>query len=95
MVVGLDSLVDPFAPMLPGPLQLLPIQLTRVDAEDLAAQPLDRLDLDPPGAAQPTGRLDRPHITLERLGPGQFLQAFNTLLVGACFQGRQRPGGQL
>ena len=79
-----------------APLERLAIQLARVGAEDLAAEPLDRLDLDPLGAAQPAGRLDRAHVTLERLGAGQFLQLLDALVVGAGLERlQQRPGGQL
>jgi hypothetical protein len=68
VVKGLHALIDPLAPMLPGTGECFAIQLARIGAEDLAAQPLDRLDLDPLRAAQPAGRLDRAHVTLERLG---------------------------
>ena len=74
MVEGLYSLVDPLAPMLPSAGEGFAVQLARVGAQDLAAEPLDRLDLDPLSAAQPTRCLDRAHVPLERLGPGQLLQ---------------------
>jgi hypothetical protein len=68
----------------------------RVGAEHLAAEALDRLDLDPLGATQPAGRLHRAHIPLERLGGGQRLQVVHALLGAAGLEGRQhRPGGQL
>ena len=96
VVEGLHPRIDPLAPMLPRLLEPLPIQLTRVDAEDLAAQPVDRLDLDSPRAAQPAGGLDRAHIPLERLGPGELLQVLDTVLGGPYFQRvQQGPGGQL
>jgi hypothetical protein len=96
VVEGLDSLIDALAPMLPRLVEPLPIQLARVDVQHLAAEPLDGLDLDSSRAPQPAGRLDRAHVPLERLGPGQLRQVRNTLLVGAGFQGlQQRPSGQL
>jgi hypothetical protein len=69
--------------VLPGPLEPLPIQLARVKPEDLAAQPLDGLDLHPLGAAQPAGGLHRAHVALERLRRGQRLQVLDALLGGA------------
>src|SRR5919112_2389900 len=96
MVKGLHPLVDPLAAVLPGPLEPLPVQLPWVDAEDLSAEPLDGLYLDPLGAAQPTGRLDRTHIRLERLGPGQRLQVLDALLGGPGLEHvQQGAGGQL
>ena len=59
VVERLHPLVDPLAPMLPRLVEPLPVQLARVGAQDLAAEPLDRLDLDPLGAAQPARRLHR------------------------------------
>jgi hypothetical protein len=94
VVEGLHPLVDPLASMLPGPLEPLPIQCAGVGAEHLAAQPFDRLDLDPPDAAEPAGGLHRPHITLERLGPGQCLQVLDVALGRFGLEGlQQRPGG--
>ena len=94
VVEGLHPLVDPLAPMLPGGGEGFAVQLARVGAQDLAAEPLDRLDLDPLSAAQPTRCLDRAHVPLERLGPGQLLQLLNALLGGAGLERlQQRPGG--
>jgi hypothetical protein len=77
------------------PCRTLPVQLTRVGGEDLAAQPLHRLDLDPPGAAQPAGRLHRAHVTLECLRLGELLQLRHALLGGPLPEGlQQRAGGQ-
>ena len=70
VVKRLHPLIDPLAPMLPRLAECFAVQLVGIVAQDLAAEPLDRLHLDPPGAAQPAGRLDRPHVALERLGPG-------------------------
>jgi hypothetical protein len=82
--------------MLPGPRECFAVQLAGIGAQDLAAQPLDRLDLNPPGAAQPAGRLHRPDIPLERLRPGQRLQLGDFLFSGPGLEGlQQRPGGQL
>jgi hypothetical protein len=39
--------IHPLAAILPGPVEALPVQLMRVDAEDLAAQPLHGLNLHP------------------------------------------------
>ena len=84
MVEGLHPLVDPLAPMLPGRIECFAIQLARVDAEDLAAQPLDRLDLDPPGA-RPAGRPPATERTspLSALDPASCLQVLDALLGGA------------
>jgi hypothetical protein len=90
VVEGLHALVDPLAAVLPGPLESLAVQRARVEVEDLAAQPLDRLDLHPPGAAQPAGRLHRAHVALERLGPGEMLQVINALLGGPVLEGVQQ-----
>jgi hypothetical protein len=82
--------------MLPGRAECFAIQRARVGIEHLAAQPLDRLDLDPPGAAQPAGRLHRAHVALERLRPPKVLQVLNALLDGPLLEGlQQRPRGQL
>jgi hypothetical protein len=95
VVEGLDSLVDPLAPMLPGGPECFAVQLARVGAQDLAAEPLDRLDLDPPRAPQPTRCLDRPHIRLERLRAGQFLHFGDFSLGGASLERLQQlPDGQ-
>jgi hypothetical protein len=68
----------------------------RVDAEDLAAQPLHRLHLDPSGAAQPAGRLHRAHVTLERLRSAQLLKVLDAAFGCAGLEGlQQRPRGQL
>jgi hypothetical protein len=48
VVEGLHPLIDPLAPVLPGASECFAIQFVGVQVEDLAAQPLDRLDLDPP-----------------------------------------------
>jgi hypothetical protein len=67
-----------------------------VDPEQLAAEALDGLHLDPLGAAEPAGRLDRAHVTLERLGAGQLLQILNAALDRLGLGGLQQwPGGQL
>jgi len=96
VVEGLHPRIDPLALVLPGAGEGFAVQLARVSAQDLATEPLDRLDLDPPGAAQLAGRLYRPHIPLERLGPGQRLQLRHALLGGPGLErGQQWPGGQL
>jgi SagB-type dehydrogenase family enzyme len=96
VVEGLHPLVDPLAAVLPGPLERLAIQLPRVGAEDLAAEPLDRLDLHPPGAAELACCLDRADVALERLRLGELLQVLDAVLGGAGREGlQQRPGGQL
>jgi hypothetical protein len=96
VVEGLHPLIDPLPPMLPGRLEGFAVQVTRGDLEDLAAQPLDRLDLDPPGAAQPAGCLDRADVALERLAPGELLQVLDAVVGGPGLEGlQQRPGGQL
>jgi hypothetical protein len=51
VVEGLHPLIDPLTPVLPRLVEPLPVQFVGVTGEDLAAQPLDRLDLDPPGGA--------------------------------------------
>jgi hypothetical protein len=89
VVEGLHPLVDPLAAVLPRPLKGLAVQLARVGAEDLVAQALDRLDLHPPGAAQPAGRLDRAHVALERLRPRERLQILHALLNGSGPEGFQ------
>jgi hypothetical protein len=82
--------------VLPGASEGFAVQLARIDVEDLAAEPLDRLDLDPFGAAQPAGRLDRPDVPLERLAPGELLQVLSALFGRTGLERRQqRPGGQL
>jgi hypothetical protein len=96
VVERLHPLVDPLAAMLPGPVEPLPVQLTRVEAGDLAAQPLHRLDLDPLGAAGPAGGLNGAHVTLERLGPGELLQVLHTALGRPSLERlQQRPGRKL
>jgi hypothetical protein len=96
VVERLHPLVDPLAAVLPRPLEPLPVQLAGVEAEDLAAQPLDRLDLDPPGPAELAGRLDRAHVPLERLGPRERLQVGGAPLGGPGLERlQQRPGRQL
>jgi hypothetical protein len=96
VVEGLHPFVDPLAPMPPGAGECFAVQLARIDLEDLAAEPFDRLGLDPLGAAQPAGRLDRPHVALERLGSGQCLQIRDALLSGPGLERLQRgAGGQL
>jgi hypothetical protein len=74
-----------------------PLRTARgVDPEQLAAEALDGLHLDPLGAAEPAGRLDRAHVTLERLGAGQLLQILNAALDRLGLGGLQQwPGGQL
>jgi hypothetical protein len=89
VVKRLHPLVDPLAAVLPGPLEPLPVQLTRVEAEDLAAQPLHRLDLHPPRAADPAGGLDSSHVALERLGPGELLQVLHPALGRLGLKGVQ------
>jgi hypothetical protein len=67
-----------------------------VGAEHLAAEPLDRLDLDPLGAAQPAGRLHRAHVALECLRPRERLQVRHALLGGPLLERlQQRPSRQL
>jgi hypothetical protein len=96
VVERLHPRIHPLAPMLPSRGKCFAVQLVGVQAQDLAAQPLDRLDLDPPGAAQPAGRLHRAHVTLERLRPGQLLQVLNAPLGRAGLEGlQQRRRGQL
>ena len=90
MVEGLHALVNPLPAVLPGLVEPLPMQLMRIDLEDLAAEPLDRLDLDPPGSVGPAGRLHRPKVTLERLRPSELLQVLDALLGGAGLQGMQQ-----
>jgi hypothetical protein len=82
VVERLHPLVDPLAPVLPGLVEPLPVQRARIGPEDLAAQPLHRLDLDPPGAAELARALHRAHVALERLGPGELLQIRDALLAG-------------
>jgi hypothetical protein len=94
VVEGLHPRVDSLAAVLPGLVEPLPIQRAWAGAQHLAAQPLDGLDLDPLGAAQPAGRLDRPHIALERVRPGQRLQVLDALFGGPSLEGvKQQPGG--
>jgi hypothetical protein len=96
VVKGLHPRIHPLAAMLPCAGECFAVQLVGVGAQHLAAQPLDRLHPDPPGAAQPAGGLHRAHVTLERLRPGQFLQVLNALLGRPGLERRQqRPGGQL
>jgi hypothetical protein len=78
----LHALVDPLAPVLPGLVELLPVHRAGVDPEYLAAEALDRLDLDPLGATQSTGRLHRPHIAFQRLALGELLQLLDASLGG-------------
>jgi hypothetical protein len=73
VVEGLHAVVEPLALVLPRLVEPLPVQLARVSAEDLAAEPLDRLDLHPPAAAGSAGRLDEAHVALERLGARELL----------------------
>src|SRR5512132_3281459 len=47
VVERLHALVDPLATVLPGLVEPLPVQLARIGVQDLAAEPLDRLGLDP------------------------------------------------
>jgi hypothetical protein len=87
VVEGLHPGIHPLAPMLPGACECFAIQLLGVDAQDLAAQPLDRLHLDPLGPAQPAGRLHRPHVPLERLALGELLQLLHALLARPGLEG--------
>jgi len=89
VVEGLHPLVDPLTPVLPGPLEPLPVQLAWVGVQHLAAESLDCLDLDSSRASQPTRRLDRPHVALERLGPDKRLQLLDPLVGGAGLEGLQ------
>jgi hypothetical protein len=75
--------------VLPCGIERLPIQAAGVDLEQRAADPLYRLDLDPPGAARAAGRLDRPHVAGQRLGAGQSGQLGDVLGVGVLAQRRQ------
>jgi hypothetical protein len=96
VVEGLHPLVDPLAPMLPRLVEPVPVQLAWIGAQDLAAEPLDRLDLDPLGGVESAGRLHGAHVRLQRLGSRQRLQVVGALLGGSGLEGRQqRPGGQL
>jgi hypothetical protein len=96
VVEGLHPLVDPLPLVLPRPVERLPVQLARVEAEDLATEPLDRLHLDPLGAASPAGGLDDAYVALELLGRRERLQALDALLGGPLLERlQQRPGGQL
>jgi hypothetical protein len=96
VVERLHPLIHPLAPMLPGASECFAVQLARIDLEDLAAQPFDRLHLDPLGAAQPAGRLDRPDVALEGLGAGQRLQVLHALSGRPGLEDRQQgTGGQL
>jgi hypothetical protein len=90
VVERLHPLVDPLAAMLPRLVESLPVQLVGVGAEDLAAQPFDGLDLDPPRAAQPAGRLHRAHVALERLGLGELLQVLNATFGRLGLEGLQQ-----
>jgi hypothetical protein len=82
--------------VLPCRSECFAVQATGVDFEQHAAEPLCGLDLDPPGAAGPAGRLDRPHIPGQRLGPRQPGQVSDALGVGVLAQGcQQRPGREL
>jgi hypothetical protein len=58
VVEGLHPLIDPLTPVLPSVSECFAVQLPRVGAQHLAAQPLNRLDLDPLDAAELAGRLD-------------------------------------
>jgi hypothetical protein len=79
--------------VLPGRSECLPVQAAGVDLEQHAADPLCGLDLDPPGAAGPAGRLHRPHIPGQRLGTGQPGQLGDALRGGVLAECRQqRPG---
>jgi hypothetical protein len=96
VVEGLHPLIDPLPTVLPCLVEPVPVELARVGAKHLAAQPLDRLDLHPLRAAQPAGRRDRAHIALERLRVREVLQLAHLLVGGAgleCLQ--QRPSRQL
>jgi hypothetical protein len=96
VVEGLHPLVDPLPLVLPGASECFAVQLAWVGLEDLAAEAFDGLDLDSLGAAQPAGRLHRPHVALERLGSGLRLQIRDALLSGPGLERlQQRPGGQL
>jgi hypothetical protein len=82
--------------VLPCRLEAVAVQRPRVDLEDQPGQPLDRLDLDPLGAAHPAGRLDGPHVAAERLGGGEHLQFLDALRRRPCLEGlQQRPGREL
>jgi hypothetical protein len=80
--------------VLPRLLERLPVQRQRVDLQQHAAEPLHRLDLHPLGAAGPAGRLDRPHVTGERLGTGQPGQVVNAAVGGVLPQRRQQRRGR-
>jgi hypothetical protein len=96
VVERLHPRIHPLAAVLPRLLEPLPVQLPRIGAQHLAAQPLDRLHLDPLGPAQPTGRLNRAHVPLERLAPGELLQLGRPLVGRPRLEGgQQRPGRQL
>jgi hypothetical protein len=96
VVEGLHPLVDPLALVLPRLVEPLAVQLARIEAEDLATEPLDRLHLDPPGPACPAGGLDSAHVALERLGPRELLQVLHTARGRPGFEGvQQRCGCQL
>jgi hypothetical protein len=96
VVEGLHPLIDPLASVLPGASECFAVQLAGIGAEDLAAEPLDRLDLDPLGTPQPAGGLDRAHVALERLRAREVLQLTHALLGGPSRERlEQRPGRQL
>jgi hypothetical protein len=96
VVKRLHALVDPLAAMLPRSVEPLPVQLVGIDIEDLAAQPLHRLDLHPPAPAGPAGCLDGAHVILERLRRGELLHVLDAALDRPGLEGlQQRSGGQL
>ncbi len=96
VVQGGHALVHPLAAVPPRLIERRAVQLVGVDAEHLAADPLDRLDLDPLGAAERAGRLHRPNVIGERLGAGELLQLDNAPLASAGLEGsEQRRGCQL
>ncbi len=82
--------VDPLALVLPRLVESLAVQAVRVDAEHLAGDPLDGLDLDPPGGARRAGCLYRADVPGERLGRGEGVELLDTLRSGLVLQGRQQ-----
>ncbi len=96
VVQGGHPRIHPLAPVGPCPVERRAVQLVGVQAEDLAADPLDGLDLDPLGGAERARRLDRADVVGECLGAGELLQLPSTLLGGTGLEGgQQRRGGQL